>query len=248
MASAVRGGFPHPTYNLDTPSARRRWFGSYLDDLVTRDAALISSKDPDKLRTYLEVLALNNAGLPDDKSLYVSAGINARTAAGYDSLLQRLYVLDSVPAWAQTGSRLTALAKRSKRYLLDTGLAAAAGGISAEDILYDSNLLGRTFDAYGTTQLRAENALADPPRRLHHLRAGESLEVDLVVDVGRRRAIGIEFKAAASVAAKAIRHLKTLRQALAERFVAGVVFFSGGKIVELDDRIYALPLAVLWGR
>lgn len=56
-----------------------------------------------------------------------------------------------------------------------------------------------------------------------------------------------KFKAAASVAGKDTRHLRRLRQHLAERFVTEGVFYRGSKILAPDNRIHALPLAVLWG-
>jgi predicted AAA+ superfamily ATPase len=122
----MRSGFPELAYRKRTEQSTGLWLTSYLDDLVTRDAALLDQrKDPAKLRRYLQVLSLNNAaGLPTDATLYTAASINAKTAAGYDQLLQNLQVLDKVPAWGT--NRLTSLVKAPKRYLLDPALAAAA--------------------------------------------------------------------------------------------------------------------------
>jgi predicted AAA+ superfamily ATPase len=107
IRAAHRGGYPDVAYRLTADRARRLWLGSYIDDLVTRDAASFGhGKDPGKLRAYLEALALNNAGIPTEASLYQAAGINAKTAAGYDRLLANLYVLDLVPAWPLSGNTL----------------------------------------------------------------------------------------------------------------------------------------------
>ena len=95
-----------------------------VDDLLTRDALEIgAAKDPIKLRDYLTILAFNNAGIPRDNPLYGAAGINIKTAAGYDQLLRNLYLLDLVPAWPGTMSRTKAFITSPKRYLLDTALA-----------------------------------------------------------------------------------------------------------------------------
>jgi hypothetical protein len=134
-------------------------------------------KDPVKLRRYLNVLALNNAGTPSDTSLYRTAGVNAKTAAGYDQLLRNLYVLDIVPAW--TSNRLKRIVKQGKRYIVDSGPAAAAAGLDAATILSDPDLVGRCFDAFATSQLRPEIATAQPRQVLHHFRS----------EAGRREAI-----------------------------------------------------------
>jgi hypothetical protein len=42
-------------------------------------------------------------------------------------------------------------------------------------------------------------------------------------------------------------HLRWLREELGERFLAGVVLHTGPRIYELDEKIVAAPIAVLWG-
>lgn len=111
----------------------------------------------------------------------------------------------------------------------------------------DGDLRGRWFDAFGTMQLRAEFAAASAHRVLHHLRVeGGRHEVDLVVDLGRNRVFGIEFKAGTAPTRHDARHLIWLRDELGSNFVGGVVLHSGNAVVELDDRIGALPLSALW--
>ena len=248
VALALRGGFPELVYRERSARSRRIWLSSYLDDLVTRDAlSLGHSRDPIKLRAYLNALALNNAGLPNHNTLYASAGINAKTADAYDSLLANLYVLDLVPAWPRTTNRLHALMKAPKRYLLDTALAATAASLTTDVILSDTDLLGRFFDAFAVAQLRPELALMDPVPVRHHLRTqGGRQEIDLVLDLGRGRALALEFKAASSVSQSDARHLLTLRDDLGDRFVAGAVVHSGPAMFELGDRVYAVPLSAFW--
>lgn len=243
---ALRGGFPEVAYRDRTERQRAIWLTSYLDDLITRDVeALDRSKDPAKLRRYLNVLALHNAGMPSDATLYRSADVNAKTAAGYDQLLRNLYVLDIVPAWAT--NRINRLVKAGKRYVVDTALAAAAAGLTRKAVLDDDDLLGRYFDAFATSQLRPEVALTQPRPGMHHLRleAGRR-EVDLVVELGPGRVLGFEFKAGAAPDADDAKHLFWLRDQLGDEFVGGAVIHSGPAIYELGNRVFAIPLCALW--
>jgi uncharacterized protein len=246
VAMAVRGGFPEVALRERTERARGIWLASYLDDLVARDAAVLdAAKDPVKLRRYLTVLALSNAGIPSDASLYRAADVNAKTAAGYDQLLQNLYVLDVVPAWSS--NRMNRLVKQGKRYMIDSGLAATAARLTPSTVLGDNNLLGRYFDAFATAQLRPEIALAQPRPALHHLRqeAGRR-EVDLVVELAASRVVGLEFKAGVAPGTADAKHLFWLRDQLGKDFAAAAVVHSGPAIYELGERVFAVPLCAIW--
>jgi predicted AAA+ superfamily ATPase len=247
VALALRGAFPELAYRTRSERSRGIWMSSYLDDLVTRDAVSLGQhKDPAKLRRYLQVLALNNAGIPTDATLYQAAAVNAKTAAGYEQLLQNLFVLDLVPAWSS--NRLTRLTRAPKRYVIDQGLAAVAAGLTVPDVLADSGLTGRFFDAFAMSQLRPEIALMYPRPTAHHLRIESGRkEVDLVIDMGAGRIVGLEFKAGVAPDARDAKHLLWLRDQLGADFLAGAVLHSGPSIYELGDRVYAIPLCALWG-
>jgi len=243
---ALRGGFPDIAYRKRTTQERSIWLTSYVEDLITRDArALDTNKDPTKLRRYLNVLALNNAGMPTDATLYRAAGVNARTATAYDQLLRNLYVLDILPAWSS--NRIDRLVKAGKRYVVDSGMAAAAAGLTRQFVLQDNDLLGRYFDAFAASQFRPEAALMQPRPGLHHLRleAGRR-EVDLIVELGPKRVLAFEFKAGVAPDANDAKHILWLRDQLGRDFVGGAVIHSGPAIYELDDRVYAVPLCAVW--
>jgi predicted AAA+ superfamily ATPase len=246
VAMALNGGFPELAYRERSERARATWLASYLDDLVTRDAAALdSAKDPVKLRRYVSAVALNNAGMPSDATLYRAANVNAKTAAGYEQLLKNLYVLDVVPAWAS--NRLSRLIKQAKRYFVDPALAAAAAGLDASTVLGDADLVGRWFDAFATMQLRPEVALSQPRPVLHHLRAEAGRrEIDLVAEIGASRVVGLEFKAGSAPDQGDAKHLFWLRDQLGRAFAAGAVVHTGPGIYELGERVYAVPLCAVW--
>lgn len=245
---ASRGSFPDLAFLERTERQRRLWLESYVEDLVTRDVQAIDApRDPQRLRRYLSALALNLAGQPSDASLLRDAGINAKTAAAYERALTGLAIVDVVPAWAS--SRLKRLAKAGKRYLVDTALAATAAGVGEEDLIHDSDLRGRWFDAFAVMQLRAELAAESPRMPMYHLRVdGGRHEVDIVIDVGRGRLFGIECKAGTAPSRVDARHLVWLRDELGKNFAGGIVLHTGQAVVELDDRIAAAPLSAMWAR
>lgn len=80
-------------------------------------------RDPDRLRRYLEALALNGARVVDDKTLFDAVGINRKTADAYEQLLKNLLTLEALPAWES--NRLSRLIRSPKRYLVDPSVMAA---------------------------------------------------------------------------------------------------------------------------
>jgi len=243
---ALRGSFPHLAFTDLSLRQRRLWLASYLDDLVTRDIETVDApRDPTRLRRYITTLALNLAGQPSDATLARDASITVKTAAAYDRALSHLAVLDIVPAWAT--NRLKRLTKAGKRYLVDTALAAAAAGVTEHAVISESELRGRWFDAFATMQVRAELAAASPAPAMHHLRVESGRhEIDLLVELGRGKVFAIEFKAGAAPSPADARHLTWLRDEIGDRFAGGVVLHAGQSVVELGDRIAAIPLSAMW--
>lgn len=241
---ALRSGFPDAALRLG-PMGRQEWLDAYLEHVVSRDVRAAGQvRDPIRLRRYLEVLGLFTAGLPTDATLYQTAGVDQRTADAYDRLLESLYLVDRVPAWSS--NRFARLVKRSKRYVIDPALAVSAARIDGANVLRDGDLLGRLLDTFVTAQLRPEVALL-PRARLHHLRTESGRqEIDLVVDLGGGRVIGIEIKAGAAPSPRDSRHLAWLREELGEQFICGIVMHTGPRLFELGDRLWALPICALW--
>ena len=152
-----------------------------------------------------------------------------------------------MPAW--TSNRLKRLVHRPKHYLIDAALIATALGLDEQGVLDDGDLLGRVLDTFVAAQLRAELEISATRPRLHHLRTEQGRhEIDLIAELAGPRVVGIEVKAsAAPTARRDAKHLRWLRDELGERFLAGVVLHTGSRVYELDEKIVAAPIAVLWG-
>lgn len=104
------------------------------------------------------------------------------TTQPYREILQRLFIVDELPAWAPTRNRISRLAMPPKHHLADPALAASLLGVSvgallsAEPVgppsLRDGLLLGALFESLVTLSVRvyAQAARAgqppqDPQRR-----------------------------------------------------------------------------------
>jgi hypothetical protein len=246
---ALSSGFPLVALEL-SGRARELALESYLEQLLTHDVGQVEEQrtrpiDVTRLRRYFEAYALNSGGVLDHKTIYDAAQINRITATGYESLLTRLFVVEQVPAWSS--NRLSRLTHQPKRYVIDAALVAAALRLDTEGIIRDGDLLGRVVDTFVAAQLRPEIELSSVRPRLFHLRTAQGRhEVDLLAELGGGGVIGVEVKAAAAPRRDDARHLVWLRDSLGDRFVAGVVFHTGPRVYELEQKIVAAPICTLW--
>ena len=245
LEMALLSGFPQ-CFKRATERSRNAWLNSYIDHLVTRDVELLGEvRQPAVFRRYLNAIAANTAGTPEDAKLIRTVGMNRETATRYDLFLERLFVAEQVPQWAS--NRTTRIAGRAKRYICDPAVAAALIGADRRTILRDGDLLGRTVDTFVASQIRPELGLGLQPVSMFHLRQDGRHEVDLVLERRDGALIAIEVKAGTSVDVTDARHLIWLRnQVPAGQYKAGIVFYTGSHVMSLSDKIWAVPICALW--
>lgn len=244
---ALRGGFPRSAL-ARSPRVRRSWLDSYVDQVVTRDVEVLGSgsRDPVRLRRYFEALALNTAGVVPHKTIYDAAAVERSTAVAYDDLLQRLLVIEELPAW--TTNRLKRLVRAPKRFVSDPSLTVGLLGLDRSAVLADSDLRGRLLETFVVMQLRAELPVSDLRYRMYHLRDQQGRhEVDVILEVGAYGVVGIEVKGQKAPGRRSATHLEWLRDSLGDRFLCGLVLHTGQHVYEMAPKVLAAPISVLWG-
>jgi len=244
LTLALRGGFPSVINRRD--EAANIWLTSYAEEIVHSDAALVRQGiDSTRFSAYLEAVASNTAGIVEESTILDAVRIDRRTANAYWDVLCNLFIAEQVPAW--WSSRLTRLVATEKRYMVDSGLAAAILKLTPDAVIRDINWIGRMIDTFVAAQIRPEIALSPLRPKLHHVRTkGGRQEVDLLVEFGGGTVVGIEVKATAAPDNSDARHLRWMRDELGDRFLMGIVLHTGPYDIQLDDKIVAAPISTLW--
>ena len=108
--------------------------------------------------------------------------------------------------------------------------------------------MGRLIETFVLAQIRPELELKGFKPRPYHLREKNGRhEIDLVVELSGGDIVAIEIKSSAAPTRGDARHLEWLRERLGERFLAGAVLHTGPRPFRLSERIFALPIASIWG-
>jgi len=241
--------------------ARRAQLDSYLDRIVERELPDngVSVRRPGALRAWLAAYGAATAtdaaySVILDAATAGEADKPARaTADGYREQLQRLFVVDPVPAWVPTFAPLKRLTRAPKHHLVDPALAARLVGVDRAGLLrgdgarvppVGATWLGALFESLTTQSVRVYAGAEDAT--VGHLRTKSTEhEIDLVVEDRNLRVVGIEVKLAATVGDKDVRHLNWLQDELGDRVADRVVITTGEYAYRRDDGVAVVPLALL---
>lgn len=240
----VAGGYPAA---LVRSTSRRRavWYRDYIETLVQRDVrhlARISALGA--LPRLLSLAAGQTARLLNVADLSSPFQVSRPTIRDYLTLLSNVFLLEELPPWHS--NRLSRLIKTPKLHLGDTGVACALLGVDAEALAVDRPLLGQLLETFVFQEVRRQASWHEAPVSFHHFRDKDGVEVDLVLESSGQRLAGIEVKATSTVTSADFRGLKKLKEAVAERFAAGVVLYDGESTVSFGESLFAVPVRSLW--
>lgn len=244
IARIVAGGYPAAIART-VPARRAAWYRDYITTLVQRDVrdlARISALDA--LPRLLEMAAGQTARLINVADLAAPFQLSRPTIRDYVTLLTNLFLLDQLPAWHS--NRLSRLVKTPKLHMGDTGLACALLGLNDAVLEADRTLLGQLLETFVYQELHRQAGADDGSLKFHHLRDKDGVEVDIVIERSGRGIAGVEVKAAASVTSSDFNGLRKLQRTTGDRFAAGVVLYDGEATLSFGERLYALPLRLLW--
>lgn len=238
------GGYPE-VLARSRPRRRAAWFDSYITTLVERDVRDIATiQDVGGLLRLLRLLGVRSGTLHNQAELSRSVGVPASTLGRYIPLLEALFLIWFLPAWSSNLSKR--LVKSPKIHVCDSGLACHLCGADAARLADDSIMAGRLLESFVVGELLKQSSWTEHPVSLYHYRSQSGEEVDVVLEDRVGRVAAVEVKLAASVASHDIKGLASLRDALGDRFVRGVVVYTGQEVIPMGDRIFAVPIGMMF--
>lgn len=240
----VTGSYPQA--QSASHRVRNLWFDSYLEQLLTRDAADLSRVEPARLQTVLRLLAANQAGELVKARVASAASLPASTITSYLDLLQQLYLIDVIRPF--TPNATTREVGRPKVVVSDSGLAARLSSATDTSLLAlpPAPQLGGLFEGLIASELLAQSAWSRADFKLWHFRDRHGLEVDLVVERSDGAVLGIEVKSSTSYRGDQFTNLARFASRLPDRFVGGLVLGMAPSAYRYTDKLWGLPASVLW--
>jgi len=171
--------------------------------------------------------------------------LDARTVGRYLGILERRFLITLLPNLH--GGITRASRSAPKGHAVDTASTCESLIRAGHDIADSPELLGQTLETWVVNQFLAARGWAALTTEAFYWRDSRTgREVDLVLVDGRGRRLGVEVKLASSIGPRDLRGLRAMRElgGLHRGFVA----YTGAGFEEVDDGVWALPLACLTSR
>lgn len=191
-----RGGWPRL---LGSSLSRAEFFlGNYLSEVCRTDVSAVDgvARDPSGVARLIASIARNTSTTASFSKLADDAAgdrpINRTTATEYLRALERLHVVEDVPAWRTHLRSRAALTSSPKRHLIDPSLAVSALGASPKRLLSDLETLGFLFESLVVRDLRVYSQISRC--EVYHYRDSDKLEVDAIIEARDGRWIAAEIK------------------------------------------------------
>jgi predicted AAA+ superfamily ATPase len=255
----LASGFPG-LRGLSDRLARAQLDG-YIDRIIDRDFDELGRqvRRPATLRRWMQAYAAATATTASYEKIRDAATSghgekpSRATTQPYRDVLERLWILDPVPAWLPSRSRLARLSAAPKHHLADPALAARLLGVDAATLLHaqpagppitrEGTLLGALFESLVTLSVRVYAQASEA--RTAHLRtwSGER-EIDLIVEHGRK-ILAIEVKLGQTPEDRDVRHLRWLQSEIGEDLADAIVITSGPAAYRRSDGVAVVPAALL---
>ena len=232
----LRGGMPRVA--LGNVRNTAIWFAAYEQTYIERDVRLLSQvADLVAFRRSVRLAALRTAKILKVSELARDAQLPVSTLARYLGVMESSCLLRRIPPFLQNPA--SRLIKSPKLYVADAGLAAHLGGVSDISPSSDSLLRGPLIETYVAQNLSAILSSRWPEASMYFWSVQGRHEVDFVIKSGTS-CIAIEVKASTRWSERDLSGLQAFLLHTPE-CRAAILAYGGSDIVNLGNRLYAIP-------
>jgi hypothetical protein len=242
--------------------ARRAQLDGYLHRVVDRDFADqgLRVRNQQGLLRWMAAYAAATATTASFETIRDAATSGqgdkpARTTVQpYREILERLWILDPVPAWLPSRNHLNRLSQPPKHHLADPAFAVRLLGLDQEALLRgaesgppvprDGTLLGHLFESLLTLSVKTFAQAAEAEVRHLRLKGGRR-EIDLIIERPDQRVVAIEVKLSSAIDQHDVKNLLWLREKIGDDLLDAVVVNTGSRAYRRKDGIAVVPAALL---
>ncbi len=110
----------------------------------------------------------------------------------------------------------------------------------------DPLLWGRVLENFVMMELVKLSSWSKFILSLYHFRTSSGQEVDFIIERNDGMLIGIEVKATSKINNDMFNHLRILSNETKNKFLRGIIIYTGSEIIPFSKNLFALPVNLLW--
>jgi predicted AAA+ superfamily ATPase len=231
-----------------------RFMQDYIALIAEVDIHRVAGKkrDPRRVMRLLQSLARNISTEASVTSLAkdtggTEVGVSDETITEYLETLERLMIIEPLPAWSPHIRSADTLRKAAKHHFVDPSLAIGALGLSTEKLLADLNYFGFLFESQVIRDLRIYAEVHDG--KVFHYRDSRNMEVDAVVEYPDNTWAAFEVKMGFNAQDEAAANLLSFANKIDQKKMGApaalTVITANGFACRRKDGVNVTPLSVL---
>jgi predicted AAA+ superfamily ATPase len=161
---------------------------NYVDAIAESDLSRVDNtlRNPMRVRRLLRSLGrLQGTVAPisticQDMIANDESTLSEKTIASYINALEKIFVIEDMPAWSTNLRSKTAIRTSNTRYFVDPSIAVAALGITPSKLMNDLNTFGLLFETMAVRDLRVYADAINA--KVYHYRDKDELECDAIIE------------------------------------------------------------------
>jgi predicted AAA+ superfamily ATPase len=161
---------------------------NYVDAIAESDLSRVDNtlRNPMRVRRLLRSLGrLQGTVAPisticQDMIANDESTLSEKTIASYINALEKIFVIEDMPAWSTNLRSKTAIRTSNTRYFVDPSIAVAALGITPNKLMNDLNTFGLLFETMAVRDLRVYADAINA--KVYHYRDKDELECDAIIE------------------------------------------------------------------
>lgn len=228
----------------------------YIKTVLSEDIYKVDNvkRDGHKVELLLRSLARNESTTVTNKTLKNDIkekdfdDINIDTITEYLSLLNRLYLIENIPPFANKIRSSLRVKQSEKRHFVDQSLVCALLNLTKDKLLGDLEYLGFLFESLVERDLLTYVSSFDA--KLYHYQDYRDNEIDAVIEMGDGSWCGFEIKLGANQIDEAANNLIRINNTLISRGGKGakslcVICGLTNAAYMRPDGVYVVPITSL---
>lgn len=231
------GGYPEP-WLKNSGRFRKLWRDNFVRTYLERDLSpLFPGIDRNRFRTFLGLLASVSGTVLNLSDLGRTLAVSQPTVRDYLEIASGTFLWRRLYPYEKNVQKR--IVKHPFGYLRDSGLVHFLLHIPSLQALQTHVVAGRSWQCLVTEEILRGLESSGIPFEAYYYRTAAGAEIDLVLD-GEFGLTPVEIKYSSQLRASELRPIKTFMEE--HQCVRGAVFYTGERLIQLDDRLWAFPV------